>query len=1142
DESFEQQCLKLILQFNLHQKSIDCTEKGYSPASIDAITRQRIVCKSFKGDSITEMFPFLKNIKTTDLRFHGREATNKGPARFSIHPTADMNIMHNGEINNIKSLRIYLSGSSEFRDFLNWQGSATMEEVLNQFSDTAIFSMVLSFQFCQGHSIADVLCKTFQPNGISYTQGFVAEGPATIMISHGNEFFLVNDSQGQRPAYLDVIKNEMGQIIAYRVGSVAGIDTPLTGRWEKVHVTPGVVKKITSKKDGEGKIMYFDMIDLAPVQHKPSFGLPLFEQDQYSSLPKLDQSSRLHRALEDHAVKVAMGTQRLPGPYAKLCTAGITNTSNSLGIDPSHSDVLFHLGENTIPLNPVLTHTEYDFLTNEGRAHVIHATLDASMANQMISSGQGVDEYISAILHKVESAIKNGVQTIDLRFIQNGNIPFFPRELLVNRISKLISNLGGDGLSDTQKVNLIVTTHALQHAQDAFTLINMGADFVYHPHFEGDSYMDDIATLRNSLMTLAMRSGISRLSQLKNAGLIHYEGMQTLASLLGVPNMGGEQFSLVDSLKYSFMQLRGVASDLGTKHDSDNQMLTMADALLMQNDATQAEFNRRNLVHHVYPVQLMPTEQTNLKPMIVVFGSGPAGISYIEQLPQNHYRVILVERKQIQRGGNARYIAGNHDSMYQSFNNRFQGVLDRSDVQYFGGARETARNELLKLADHVVDARGSVREVFQEPYRLSARDFLDIAYEPHISPDKVMDVPMHFKQKREFPGVLIQGVGNVAWDVLQALLCNDKRAETPSRLYEKWLTQFPNMPIYIMARRGPESLIWKKEWVHQLGQLDQPFRIFASETSQLDDEFQPYLQSFEGEFPSDGINLIFNAEPLKDGYNESTGQLDIHFGKSSTVLPFIGTHIQGFVPQLSPPPFETDKPVTKLGWSDGSGSMADIMLLAETIENPTYIGFGSANERLKNAAKLDDLAEKYPYINNATQIEILKALGQDRAISDHELTKIIVSKRSADYSDSIAQSAVASKDDAVPSTDVEAVLSKPLEEGHIKVFSPDGEQLIDIKGDLKKSVLKTLAEDLSFSIESNFDCGGGGTCSQCAAAVKAHKLPNPKPSEKALTKPVQDELGTKQVFLMCQLCNTDTANVVAGSHLLDIITTNKGDQ
>ena len=99
-----------------------------------------------------------------------------------------------------------MSGNESFRDFLNWQGQASLEDVLNQFSDTAIFSMYLSFQFCNGLSIEDTLCHTFQPNHISYTKGFVAEGPATIMVSHANEFFLVNDSQGQRPAYLHVIK------------------------------------------------------------------------------------------------------------------------------------------------------------------------------------------------------------------------------------------------------------------------------------------------------------------------------------------------------------------------------------------------------------------------------------------------------------------------------------------------------------------------------------------------------------------------------------------------------------------------------------------------------------------------------------------------------------------------------------------------------------------------------------------------------------------------------------------------------------------------------------------------------------------------------------------------------------------------
>ena len=151
--------------------------------------------------------------------------------------------------------------------------------------------------------------------------------------------------------------------------------------------------------------------------------------------------------------------------------------------------------------------------------------------------------------------------------------------------------------------------------------------------------------------------------------------------------------------------------------------------------------------------------------------------------------------------------------MYQSFNSRFQSILERNDVRYFGGARETLRDQLLQIADQVVDARGSVRKTLNDPHHLTARDFLDVAYESHTSPDQVIDIPDHFKQKREFPGVLIQGVGNVSWDVLQALLCNDSRVENPSRLFEKWLTQFSNMPIYIMARRGPESLIWKRDWI-----------------------------------------------------------------------------------------------------------------------------------------------------------------------------------------------------------------------------------------------------------------------------------------------------------------------------------------
>ena len=51
--------------------------------------------------------------------------------------------------------------------------------------------------------------------------------PATMMIGYHDDFYFVNDSQAQRPAYLDVAKNKNGDIVAYRVGSVSNINVVL---------------------------------------------------------------------------------------------------------------------------------------------------------------------------------------------------------------------------------------------------------------------------------------------------------------------------------------------------------------------------------------------------------------------------------------------------------------------------------------------------------------------------------------------------------------------------------------------------------------------------------------------------------------------------------------------------------------------------------------------------------------------------------------------------------------------------------------------------------------------------------------------------------------------------------------------------
>jgi len=92
-------------------------------------------------------------------------------------------------------------------------------------------------------------------------------------------------------------------------------------------------------------------------------------------------------------------------------------------------------------------------------------------------------------------------------------------------------------------------------------------------------------------------------------------------------------------------------------------------------------------------------------------------------------------------------------------------------------------------------------------------------------------------------------------------------------------------------------------------------------------------------------------------------------------------------------------------------------------------------------------------------------------------------------------------------------------------------------------VLKTIEKNGNGAIiDSHFDCGGSGSCSQCAAIVNAVKLAVPKSSEKALTNPIKKEFGAIKypARLLCQLnLANGSANIVAGSHLLDMILQNK---
>ena len=70
---------------------------------------------------------------------------------------------------------------------------------------------------------------------------------------------------------------------------------------------------------------------------------------------------------------------------------------------------------------------------------------------------------------------------------------------------------------------------------------------------------------------------------------------------------------------------------------------------------------------------------------------------------------------------------------------------------------------------------------------------------------------------------------------------------------------------------------------------------------------------------------------------------------------------------------------------------------------------------------------------------------------------------------------------------VDEVLNRPLPDG-INIYAANGDRLLSQKLNADPpSILDGIIEELGFN-KDKFDCGGDGTCSQCAGAIKGGGL------------------------------------------------------
>lgn len=1170
----------LISSFNVEEKRKDLLDPNYHPAVMFGASQDSILCKSFKGDSISDLFKFLSQLKIVKYKFHGREATNTGPQLFSMHPMSDLvvravkkdgvddleltglSLVHNGEINNIKTLRSQLSHDAEFKRFIDWDDAGSrvsLFEILINFSDTDVLTKYISYCTWKGESIVDVLRRIIIPDTVKQNASFNVEGPAFIVVSDGDKnIFMARDPQGQRPGNLEVAKDESGRIIAYRIGSIAGIDTPIDKqfgfKWKKLDLPLGRVCQL-KPVFVQGKIQHFEFVQHQPFERKALTQLPEDLSQSQSSRTDLAENERLHEAMMDETVKIAMGDQSIPKPVPRVCTAGITNTSSSPGINVAHPNQYWHLGDGVYTeLNPVVSHDRMESqIQSDPKTHHIDCTIPAHTAKDIIDSEMGLDKVMDDIVDACKRAISAGATTLHLDFINGKHTPIYPRELLVYRISSLLVELNREGLSDPDhKVNILVSTHMNSHAQDVFTLMAAGADAVYFPHLTDsptETYVEKLKELRSELMVLSMRAGVSRITQLTRSGLFYYQYCPEIAKEQYVINRGGDIFNKYDSFRMAHELMRGVYPDLGTNRSSTAQRLTAELAMLMK-EADSRDAVEESLASTIHsPTIMVPTKVSTLAKTIVVLGGGAAGVSIIESLPPNLYNIVWVESDDINRGGNASYISGAHKTMYEGLLIRLESCLKREDLTYCGGLRRSARLALAESADLVIDCRGSEPVDPPEGF-MPIKGFLSEAYAGEAVDSKSKPIAW----PRAHRNVFFLGHGETAYDAVKAYFGEDERCD-PNSFFSQWVNKFNGHGLYLTSRGTPDDSKWVHSHYHELSQIAKEqeagdLRIFSSHKESVPEELQQYWHSLPVDsyglvdLPTDGINFLF--ETTVDKFDPKTGNVEVDSQGKGVKVPYVGLAVQGFDPVKQKLPLGE-----QFGWATGqSSSMAGIADQTEGYVPKFDLDHLSIEERKARLNEFNNILAKFRFVTKEQQIAVIRALQNDPYMKDEDIVRTLKDHK-VGGSASISSAASEAKDLLVenesPPKKYDEWLESIIDEEDmmtviIEPESPEADpEKVQIPVVGADSTLDAIARHFNINIETDLSCQGKGTCSECTAvfsSMKPVKLPLEKSREASLVKLFKKKYGLSDpktpARTSCQIMARKVV-VANGSHLHGLI-------
>ncbi|MBG90971.1 MAG: hypothetical protein CL521_04060 [Actinobacteria bacterium] len=1109
--SMQHELRRLTHAFNFNQQRLDIEQEIDSPADIQGVFRDQLILKSFQGDHLTDIFPFLKDLDIRQVAIHLREATNTGPRRASIHPMSNGSF-HNGEINNIEKLRVWMRNNPSFRDdFLGFQGSkSTLQAILKGNSDTYLKGVYDDFCRNQQRSTDEVALSQFMPIQYPSHEGFIVQGPAAFVsqTSSGN-ILVAGDDQVGRPVHLELLECQ-GNYHAFRVGSLPGMtvssEFDSLGTWRKVDMKPGRVVKITPQLSST-EVTHFKIDFLTDaIEPEPRHFLTTSKGTSHSivfSDSDLAMSRQLHYR---HPSMVAMGDHSLPNPSSvfRLATAAVTNTAYSLNIN--RSDMAQRLtgeGPAVYLSHPVLGHEEYAMIVDQAGTVVIDASLGA------MDAFQADDALIHSELQRIESEVRSAVEasatTIIIQRVAEDRVPLSPKEAVLYRVFETLCGLGRDGISDAQsRINVVDVGPSQNGAQDAYLSLAAGAHFVYHPH----AIDDEIKEYREGLQLLMNRVGISRANQLVGSLLFYTQNAAELARLAGVDNIGGDRFSdVAEPTRVTAQHCFSVNRDFGQIKGSPAAKMNQEIASLMKSDYSSAsrqmyEWGKRHgsIFEHV---SFTPTVHSNVPPILAILGFGGAGVTALESIPENRYRVIVLEKVGFNRMGNTRFISGHHQATYLSVLHRANAVLNRSDVTYLGGVGLERRSSVMDDADHVIDCTGaSAPTVGSEHY--TAQDFLNFCYGSGQLPS------------RDHAGILVSGNGKVAVDMLKALLLMDPRTHE-STSFQNWLSEFPRTPMIIQARRGLahsgfskadfEAIISTCEAkglsFRILGPL--PETITDPELAETCELLAPYQAELSDQLlPLDGVTFCYHTQ-----VNElDNGLLSLDVSGQLVSVPGVGVSVQGYVPSLASEISVAGSSV-KQGWAKGQGGdLSDIMksvLDTDPISDQIYAS-RSLDERLAAHERIDRVVRQPVPVDKQAQLRLLAQLILDPYTPGRELAKLVQS------GPVVLNSEPSTETD--PPTD-ESVSLFTISESELipnELLVLDGDRSHSFSKSDDQSVFHLLAKQLDVDTA----CGGDGTCGECTADIMPKSLFLPAtPAERAIAGSMMPQAAHPR--LTCQL-------------------------